>query len=268
MKKAVAIGVLFLFAAALLTGCGKGTNLLGWMAPTGGSSAADAANGDSQFASGNYSGAMSSYGAAVASNPANSRARYGYVKSYIKNAGMNLADFLQNISSQNSPAYATQAFSAIAGRSASSGYLFFDDPTRPFGINLKSLEEFVNVLIVYLDPIALGQCDGAIPANNVGLNINLAFAHLLKGVFILVDNNNDGTLDYNLRINNGNVEITDPYGNATTSTTFDKTGALAELDTSIARLDVAIANSTNNSATIWVDIRNILVDVRTALAAF
>jgi hypothetical protein len=129
------------------------------------------------------------------------------------------------------------------------------------------LEEFVNVLIVYLDPIALGQCDGAIPANNVGLNINLAFAHLLKGVFILVDNNNDGTLDYNLRINDGSVQFTTLEGvDATISIDpADLKNAKDHLAIAINRLQVAINNSTNASATVWNEINNILVNVQNKL---
>jgi len=263
MKK-VFCSIGFICLAFLIGGCSKGVNIFGWTSPTGGSPQASIANGDAQFASGNYEGAMASYDAAVKADPRNSRARYGYVKAYLKSIGLDLATFLKNYSNENSaPSFVV---STVSNNIVLRGtpYLLIDDPSKPFGVDLKKFEKLVDVLIIYLDPIARGECDGYINPKSVGLNINLAFAHLLKGVFLILDNNNDGILDYNIRIeSDGIANVVDLNGNLVSGGSFPgKDEALNHLSIAIDRLTTAIDNSVASDSELWKKVKDILLNVK------
>ena len=125
------------------------------------------------------------------------------------------------------------------------------------------METLSQVIIDYLGPIADGQCDSVIPANDEGLNTSLAFAHLLKGIFLVVDKGYDGAIDYNLYDTGSGVDVvlwgtTTPVGAGQIT---NKAAAITELTNSIKYLDVAIA--TAGSGSIWTDVRKFLNDIKT-----
>lgn len=260
MKKVFLCSIGLVCLAFLIGGCSKGVNIFGWSSPTGGSSQASVANGDAQFASGNYEGAMASYDSAVNADEKNSKARYGYVKAYLKNIGLDLASFLKNYSNENSaPSFVV---SAISDNVVSRGtpYLLIDNPSKPFGIDLAKFEQLITVLIKYLDPIANGQCDGYINPKSVGLNINLAFAHLLRGVFWVLDYDYNASLDYNIRIESDGTATVVPepvHGSLP-----GKDEALTELTIAIDRLTTAIDNSVASNSELWQKVKDILLNVK------
>ncbi len=166
MKKTAVVLVLVLLAA-LFSGCAKSSNLLAWAAPSGNSSvAASKSSGNAAFASGDYAGAMADFKAAVdasggvAGSP-DSEARYGYVKAYCKNAGLDLAAFLKAYSGSMAPGW-----QASPGPSGSS-YMLINNTY--FGMTLSQLKNLANVVKDYLKPIADGLCDGVVPSDAAGL---------------------------------------------------------------------------------------------------
>ncbi|OGF51199.1 MAG: hypothetical protein A2231_02225 [Candidatus Firestonebacteria bacterium RIFOXYA2_FULL_40_8] len=262
MRKGIVLGIALACAALFVGGCSKGFNIFTPFTPAVGSLPATTANAANAYAAGDYTAAMAMYADVVTAEPANSTARYGYVKSYVKNAGFDIASFITSGTGMSSGA--PKAFAPAANRIIAKSTLMIDDLQNPFGVNAKVLEGLCTVLITYLDPIANGTCDGVIPANDVGLNSSLAFAHLLKGVFLVVDPGFDGTLDYNVRDNgNGTTDVI----NATTLeivTDIDNTAkaaAVAELTAAIVRLDVAIVTAGGSS--IWTSVRDFLLQVQT-----
>ena len=262
MKKIFVCGIVLVCMAVLVAGCGKDTNIFGWMSPGGGS-----AGGEANFASGNYAASMADYEAAVRANGADSKSRYGYVKSYIKSMGFDLATFLQNYSNQTSaPAF---AIPAVSNRVLSkSSYYLIDDTTKPFGVDLVKFEALVGVLITYLEPIALGQCDGYIDKNSVGLNVNLAFAHLLRGVFWIIDYDYNATVDYNIRHDDDGSEHIIFLADGLEKQGAEIQGrvnALAELDLAWLRLEAAVSNSTAGDSELWQELRNIINELRAKL---
>ena len=262
MKKRIVLGIAIACAALFAGGCTKGFNIFAPFTPAPKDLPATVENAANSYAAGDYVAAMAQYDAVVTANPANSSARYGYVKSYVKNAGFDIATFIKNGTGMSG---APAAFAPVANRIVAKSTLMIDDLQNPFGVNAKVMEGLCTVIITFLDPIANGTCDGAIAANDVGLNTSLAFAHLLKGVFLVVDPGFDGTIDYNVRDNGDNttdivnaagVVITD-IDNAT------KTAAQAELTAALARLEVAI--NTAGGSSIWTSVRDFLLQVQTEI---
>ena len=249
---------------------------MGWAAPTGGSTAALKADGNAKFAGGDWAGASKSFKAAVNANPADSEARYNYVKACCKSAGLDLSAFLTDFSNSNGNLnFNGNPFKFSPGYTMSGGdFMLIDSTARMFGMSLTRLEPLIQLIIDYLDPIASGACDGVIPANSVGLNVNLAFAHLLRGMFCVFDTGLDGTLNYNVMqknsdgvihiypVNNSNfpngAEIIAP------TTVFDSTKASAKSDLSsaITNLNVAIAENTDGSGGLLVSLRNELLNIQ------
>ncbi|MFH1823622.1 MAG: tetratricopeptide repeat protein [Candidatus Firestonebacteria bacterium] len=269
MKKVVWCSLGLVCLAFLIGGCSKGVNIFGWTSPTGGSAQASVANGDAQFAANDYANAMASYDAAISADPKNSKARYGYVKAYLKNIRLDLAAFLKNYSNENSaPSFVIPAVS-VKVNSSECSYDLIDDPTRPFGTNLQKFQILVEVIINYLDPIARGECDEVIPRTNVGLNVNLAFAHLLRGIFCVLDEDYNGSLNYNIRKNcDGTVNIirlSDGHEMADTDSIPNKDAALWYIDRAICRLTTAIGNGVPN-APLWRQIRDLLEQVQIEVA--
>jgi len=284
MKKMLIGSIALVCIALLIGGCSKGTNIFGWMAPTGGSTAASVANGDSLYASADYSGAMAAYLAVCGTDPnASGAADYGYVKAYCKSAGLDLAAFLQNYSNSNgAPAFVAGPVSnriIYCGTGMQAGdYMLIDSATKPFGLNLASLEKLADVIIKYLKPIADGTvADGYKPASMTGIDVNLAFAFLLRGMFTIVDPTLDGSLDYNFKytaatkttdlyaIDTNNVPQGAPITTATAQMQAGKAGAKSDLASSIAYLNKAIAASTDGTTALWTSVRNVLTDVQTKI---
>ena len=276
MKKTAIVLVLVLLAA-LFSGCAKSTNLLGWAAPSSSSSAAASrASGDASFAAGNWAAAMAAYNAAVAasggiSGSPDSQARYGYVKAYCENAGLDLAAFLKAYSNSMSGAPAFGAPMVGSGY-----YMLINCKTLPFGMTLSALENLVGVVIAYLKPIADGHCDGVIPANAVGLNINLAFAYMLDGVLVTVDWNQNGTFNANL-VYDTNDQHVKPC-TVDTNNVFNgwltvgsvpagnKSRAVSDLGNAINYLNAAISASPNGGAgTLYPTVLSLLQKIQTAV---
>ena len=277
MRKATA-GILVLAACCFLTGgCAKSTNMLGWAAPSGGGAAELKADGNARFAGGDWAGASKSFKAAVNANPADSEARYNYVKACCKSAGLDLSSFLKDFSTSNgvltfdgNPVKYSPAYTMKDG-----DYMLIDSTTNMFGMSLSQLEPLIQLIIDYLDPIASGACDGVIPSNSVGLNLNLAFARLLHGMFYVFDTGLDGTLNYNVMYKNsdGMLHIFPvtasnlPSGAEikTPTTVFDSTKAQAKSDLSsaITNLNVAISGNADGSAGLLVSMRNELLKIQT-----
>jgi len=261
MKKAIAVS-LVLALAVIFSGCTKGTNIFGWMTPAPGDLPVTAANAANAYAAGDYAAAMAQYEALIAANGQDSSAKYGYVKAYVKSVGLDLASLIKSTSGNNAPAFLVPGVVQKVS-SQSAGYLL-ESNTAPFGINALVIEQLCEKIILHLNPIALGECDGVIPANDVSLNVTLAFAHLLKGVFTIIDPGQDGTIDYNIYDNGSTSEVV-LWGTTTLvdSGTFDSVKATAQtaLANSISRFDVAIATAGGGS--IWEGVRDFLVQIQT-----
>ena len=256
MKKAMVLGITLAFAALFVGGCSKGFNVFAPLTPAPKDLPASVSNAANAYAAGDYTGAMAMYKAVVDGDPSNSEARYGYVKAYVKSAGFDIATFIKNGTGNGSAP-------AFASRIAKGPIL--DDRYNPFGLNVKNLETLSVVIIYYLGPIADGQCSSFIPANDEGLNTSLAFAHLLYGIFLVVDKGFDGAIDYNFYDTGSGVNVV--YWGTTNSVPAgritNKTQAVAELDSAIKYLKVAILSAGSNS--IWTDVLKFLTDARTEI---
>jgi len=274
MKKTAIVLVLVLLAA-IFSGCTKSTNVLAWAAPSGGSSvAASKSSGNAAFAEGNYAKAMADFNAAVAASGGvagspDSEARYGYVKAYCKNAGLDLAAFLKAYSGSMTPGYM-----GAPGQPGAGSYMLINSQTLPFGMTLSQLENLANVVIVYLKPIADGNCDGVVPKDAAGLNVNLAFAYMLDGILVVADTNQDGTLEYNLvsdttdqKIKACAVDANNIWSSWTVSIDgSNKTRAVGDLANAINYLNVAISKTPNGaSGTMYPQVLSILQKIQTAV---
>ena len=276
MKQFTAGIAILATCGVLLGGCAKSTNILGWAAPSGGSAAALMADGNAKFAGGDWTGASKSFKAAVSANPADSEARYNYVKACCKAAGLDLSTFLKDFSNSNGAlTFNGNPFKFSPGYTMSGGdFMLIDSTTSMFGMSLSQLEPLIQLIIEYLDPIASGACDGVIPSNSVGLNLNLAFAHLLRGMFYVFDTGLDGTLNYNVMYKNsdGTIHIYPVNSSNIPSgaeikaptTVFDSTKAQAKSDLSsaIANLNVAISENADGSGGVLVSLRNELLNIQ------
>ncbi len=274
--KKTTTGLLALLACvSLLIGCAKGTNIFGWAAPTGGSAAASKADGNAKFAAGDWAGALVSYKAAVDADPADSEARYNNVKAYCKSAGLDLSTFLTDFSTINGALAFKGDLVRFSPYAMNAGdYMLIEEPDKMLGLNLLQLEALITHIIDYLGPIAAGACDGVIPSNSVGLNMNLAFAHMLRGMFYVFDTGLDGTLNYNIlyKKSDGKLHIFPvnsfnlPNGAEikTPTTVFDSTKGLAksELNSAIININAAISWSVDGPSALWISLKNVLLDVQ------
>lgn len=268
MKKGLVLVATLACVALFVGGCSKGFNIFTPFSPAAGSLPASTENAANAYAAGDYAAAMAMYldvlnqTGGAASSP-NSSARYGYVKAYVKEAGFDIASFITTGTGMGSGAPA--AFAPVKN-SISNKAAMLDDQQNPFGINAATMEALSQVIITFLGPIAAGGCDGVIAANDPGLNTSLAFAYLLKGIFLVIDPDNNGTVDYNIYDDgNGNVDIV-YWGttNVVPQEAFSANQAAATecLNNAIARLDVAISGDTGS---IWTDVRNFLLEVKSGI---
>ena len=263
MKKALVLGVMLACAALFVGGCSKGFNIFTPFTPAAETLPATVENAANAYAAGDYAAAMAMYADVVTAEPKNSSARYGYVKAYVKNAGFDIASFITNGSGMNG---APAAFAPVAKSIVAKSYML-NDQNNPFGINAATMENLSQVLITFLGPIADGTCDGVIPANDVGLNTSLAFAYLLKGVFLVVDPDTNGTVNYNF-YDDGSGNVTVVYWGTTNEVpaeafSANKAAAVSCLDSALARLDVAISSA--GSSSIWTDVRKFLTEIKTEI---
>ena len=266
----------WLIIALMILGLGglAGCNIFSWTHKAG-SDTGDVkvlmADADSAFASGDYAKAMEYYDKIVGSEPGNSKARYGYVKAYVKSTGLNIIDFAKNAGNQKTLADLTPG---LISKAPARAYYLIDDRTKPYGIEMKKFEDLAIVLVKYLDPVALGKCDGVIDAGDPEVNLNLAFAYLLRGIFLIVDppDGNSGSIQYNVYYKDDGTYVLWSYATngelPTTAALSKKADALAALDTAIARLNTAITNSLSKDATSWTDVRNVLRDIRSKIATY
>ena len=280
-------GIAIVFIAIFVaSGCSKSTNIFGWTHSGGSSSATPAvlvSDGDSAYAAGDNVKAMENYDKAVTAEPKSSLARVGYVKAYVKNAGLDLASLIKNASGQqkNTGAPSAASMYPVVGFvqsvvDAQGGYYLINDVKRPFGVNLPQFEGLVTVIIKYLGPIADGTCDAGILATNPVININLCFAHFLRGILWIVDNDYNATIDYNFfKGNDGTTSIVrlNPDGTVAGKVKLGDSipgvsKALGSLDKSLGYLLVAIDNSQNSTSSLWVSVRKQIVDVRTQVASY
>ena len=264
MKKALVIGVTLACAALFVGGCSKGFNIFAPLTPAAGTLPPTPENAANAYAAGDYVAAMAMYEAVVTSEPANSSARYGYVKSYVKNAGFDIATLIQSATNSGSSA---PAFFAPVSKSIVAKSYMLDSQDNPFGVNAKLMEDLSQVLITFLGPIAAGTCDGVIPANDVGLNTSLAFAYLLKGVFLVVDPDTNGTVNYNF-YDDGDGNVTVVYWGTTTEVpaeafSANKAAAADCLTNALIRLDVAITSA--GASSIWTEVKNFLLEIQTEI---
>src|SRR3989339_2013210 len=96
MKKRIVLGIAIACTALFVGGCSKGFNIFSPFTPAVGTLPATTENAANAYAAGDYTAAMAMYADVVAGQPTNSSARYGYVKSYVKNAGFDIASFITN----------------------------------------------------------------------------------------------------------------------------------------------------------------------------
>ncbi len=274
MKKTAIVLVLVLLAA-IFSGCTKSTNMLAWAAPSGSSSvAASKSSGNAAFAAGDYAGAMAAFNAAVAASGGvagspDSEARYGYVKAYCKNAGLDLAAFLKAYSGSMAPGW-----QGAPGAPGLGSYMLINSQSLPFGMSVSALENLANTVIVYLKPIADGKCDGVVPSDAAGLNINLAFAYMLDGILVVADTNQDGTLEYNLVSDTTDQKIKPCAVNASniwiswtvTVPASNKNRAVGDLGNAINYLNVAISKTPNGAVgTMYPQVLDVLKKIQTAV---
>ena len=88
-------GAMCLVLVFALAGC----NIFSWAHNEGSSDNAEirVADGNTSLANGDYVKALDSYQAAITANPQNSEARYGYIKAYIKDMGLDIAKWQKHI---------------------------------------------------------------------------------------------------------------------------------------------------------------------------
>lgn len=251
-----------------------GCNIFSWTHSAGSGEDATVllADADSALASGDYAKAMEYYQKAIDADPANSKARYGYVNAYVKNSGLNIIEFAKSAGNQKTIASAVPGLTSNVV--SAGGSFLIDDRTKPFGIDMKKFEDLAIVLVDKLDPIATGKCDGKVPATDPEVNLNLAFGYLLRGLFLIFDppNGNSGSIQYNIyKYDDGTQVIWDYTTNAalpTSASLSQKASALSYLDTAIVRFDTAIANSIAKDSKDWTEVRKALSDIRTEIASY
>jgi len=96
MKRWLAVGLLPVLAAAMVTGC----NLFGFTAPE---SAADfVVDGMDKLRDGDYAGAIEEFDKAIDEDPGNARARWGRAKAYLRSSGFTTIGLLAEVSSLES----------------------------------------------------------------------------------------------------------------------------------------------------------------------
>jgi hypothetical protein len=280
MKNKILFLTIMLIAGIIVSGCSKSTNIFGWTHKEGGSKSPSvlAADADSAYSNGNYAVAMDYYKDAVAqsggvANSPNSTARVGYVKSYLKNMGLDLADLMKNASGQQTNISIPGGDKIVQYASYSGAVYYFVEIKKDsrgndviYGVNIKDFENLIKVIIDYLEPITVeGKCDGKIPATNPVLNINLAFAHLFRGIIYVVDYGYDGKLDYNVRHNDDNsMDLVTEPGHIRVALSVNLPGindGLRELDISISKLETAKRWSKNSESKLWGDVHEILKNV-------
>jgi tetratricopeptide (TPR) repeat protein len=276
--------ILLLFPLVFLNGC----NIFNFFHKAG-SNTDDPdiliSDAESSLVKGDYEKAMDYYERVVQIEPANSKARYGYVNAYMKSANVNiLVDFPKNTESTASRAMSfnrTIAFSrsitnfapgmfSFALSKSSKSYFLLDN----YGIDIRKFENLAIIVIEYLDPIAKGECDGKIKENDTEINLNLAFAYLLRGVFLVADppNGKSGVLKYNIKCkDDGSYSIWSYITNSEVSIDTiiqKKSDVLNNLDTAIIRLDTAISNSPSKYSSNWDEVKKVLENVKTKISSY
>jgi tetratricopeptide (TPR) repeat protein len=259
--------VLIIFAISL-TGC----NIFSWTHKAG-SDANDTVSlttdGDSALYSADYVGAMDYYDKAIASDPTNSKARYGYVNAYIKNTGLNIVELAKNTG--NFKTIANLVPGLVSHKAGT--YKLIDDPSKPFGIDIKTFENLAIVLVDKLEPIAKGETDNKISPNDPEMNLNLALGHFLRAVLIVADppDGNSGKLMYNARHNDDNT-FSMIYLDGTDVPCYislqGRNKALAEFSLALTRLTTAIDNSVAKSSTWWSRAKESILQMKYSLEQY
>ncbi|MFC1512797.1 hypothetical protein ACFL4S_01985, partial [bacterium] len=230
MKKVISLFlVLGMFG---LYGCGD-TNFFSWVHSRGSDESISALKADGEVAliDKDYDKAFEYFSKVLEKNPNDSVALYGRAQAAYGRAGLELSKILAS------------ALDDLSDNSSSSSALRRDinlttnlsivkrmpaDPSALIPIDdLAGLYEANAIVIADLMKIAEGQADGAIPADDPDVNINLAIALTLQAALFILDSNADGvplgTGDV-AEINN-DYEITEKNGGFTVlqgDTTFKK----------------------------------------------
>jgi tetratricopeptide (TPR) repeat protein len=144
---------------------------------------------------------------------------------------------------------------SIALEGASTAYLFWKLPVTEVinaflegslsNINFNTLYDVSGVISPYLYKIINQKADGAIPYNDIGLNVNFFFFNSLYGVFYLVNTSGDGNVVQNtndLFTINPDLSISNRLDTVTNSF-VDSLRLLVLLDKRIPTFDTIVARS-------------------------
>jgi|GEM_PF-3863169 len=130
---------------------------------------------DMYYQRADFKAAMENYQKVMEKDPENSKARLGYVNSF---ARLRFVDFL----------YIAQE---VSKTNFNPKNLLNDPIVRD---NVVGTSGVFQVSIDVLSKIVNGECDGAVPVDDFSVNIQLACSHLLRGLILMGDSDNDGVI--------------------------------------------------------------------------
>jgi len=160
---------MLLILCVLIIGIFASCNIFDWLYPdeeTSDNAEDLVAQGDAALQNGDVDKALECYKKAVDKDSKNSKARWGYVKAYILKKNVDLI--------------------LIASKLTAGA-----DPSSVISSSASSITNTMNNVIQYLDPIAHGQCDGAISSTSFEVNLNLMIAYMVRGFLKNGDSNAD-----------------------------------------------------------------------------
>ena len=182
----------------------------------------------------------------LASDPGNSEALYISAEAGLKEAGFDLGGIITSV---------------IGGTSGSD-----DSILESFKeLNINDVAGAINEAVTNLKKIADGKSDGAIPADDVDVNLNLGILEVLDAVINIVDFDNDGVIieddgdvikidenyDVTVKVGTGtgtyisigdigNQEYADDLENLKTTTSIDGKTIAEKVTESVAKIESAV----------------------------
>ena len=186
--------ITFLIIALLFfSGCGQ-WNIFKWAHKEGGSTDATALVSDGQSALNrkDYIKAKEFFAKALQANPNSSEANYGYAQAIIGASGLGLAQIISSVIQQaKSPGVPLPAGNPFI-HFVSNSFSASQSDLLPSTLDLAKLYAVSKDAVPPLKKIADAQCDGIIPANDVDVNINLAFLLVVRAGCRVLDTNTNG----------------------------------------------------------------------------
>jgi hypothetical protein len=295
MKK-IGIGLGALALTLLVAGCGKTGNLFSFThrADAAGTTDLLVLTSDAMAAveAGDYAKAEELYQRAVDTNPTSSEARIGVVNAVtkqIQQQGFDLLSLTTSFTNQKAPVFyemvsagAPSAYRAAAPKAPSGYWLFSKDPTKDYKISMSLLIKLYKAFITHFVPICTGQTDLSLAKVPSIVYANLSFGYLMRGVIKVVDQDENGQVDYVVFYRNspGKYEVyltsqcpnetSDPTGSPLTSgngilTAEKEAAAKADLDNAITYMTAAKNYSQDKTATLWTTILDILTKAKTMI---